>query len=324
MERQYANILRSKDTNTAKKMSISRIVHAGTPGCRSRESIYAMLRYCTEQIARDESKLAANSSREIFHEWARNNLEHFVGYFDTTAVGDIMFGEFNQPADAVWLLHTGLVLVKHSGSPKYELLCGYIRSQASNFVRAHADWKTVNDFCALLLEHPLCIPFGDESTWFCSSLLDAVSVFISPHEPNEIRPFVRDIQETVGAVMCMVWRREPIAAEKSVREIFDIIAQPGDSSLALTALARFLPENIVASQIQELASSPAVPERNILLAVAHMIDWLCWPMSHNVSQWIVLLIRHLAISQKFSVLMEIAELKVGQVGEHVLLLLCSS
>jgi len=317
MERQYANILRSKETNTAKKMSISRIVHAGTPGCRSRESIYAMLRYCTEQIARDESKLAANSSREIFHEWARNNLEHFVTYFDTTAVGDIMFGEFNQPADAVWLLHTGLVLVKHSGSSKYELLCGFIRNQASNFVRAHADWRTVNDFCALLLEHPFCIPFGEDSASFCSSLLDAVSVYISPHEPNNIRSFVRDIQETVGMVISAIWRRDPVSAEKSVREVFDIIAQPGDSSLALTTLARFLPENAVASQIQDLATSPVVPERNILVAACHMIDWLRWPMSNNVSQWIVLLVRRLAVAHKYSILMEIAELKVMQVAHCV-------
>lgn len=313
MERHYANILRSKETNTAKKVSISRIIHAGTPGCRSRESIYAMLRYCTEQIARDESKLAANSSREIFHEWARNNLEHFVGYFDTTAVGNIMFGEFNQPADAVWLLHTGLVLVKHSGSSKYELLCGFIRTQASNFVRAHADWRTVNDFCMLLLEHPLCIPSGEDSSWFCSSLLDAVSVYISPYEPSKIRSFVRDVQETVGTLLSAVWRRDPAAAEKSVREVFDVIAQPGDSSLALTALARFLPENVVASQIQELASSPVISERSVLVAVCHMIDWLRWPMSTNVSQWIVLFIRHLAVAQKYSILMEIAELKVVQV-----------
>jgi len=320
MERQYANILRSKDTNTAKKMSISRIVHAGTPGYRSRESIYAMLRYCTEQIARDESKLAANSSREIFHEWARNNLEHFIMYFDTATVGDIMFGEFNQPADAVWLLHTGLVLIKHSGSSKYELLCGFIRNQASNFVREHADWRTVNDFCALLLEHPFCIPCGEDSTWFCTSLLDAVSVFISPHEPSKIRSFVRDVQETVGMVMSGIWRRDPVTAEKSVREVISIVAQPGDSSLALTALARFLPENVVASQIQELATSPVVPERNILVAACHMIDWLRWPMSGNVSQWIVLFIRHLALSHKYSILMEIAELKVLQVSRCVFLL----
>jgi len=313
MERQYANILRSKDSNNAKMMSITRIIHAGTPGCRSRESICAMLRYCTEEIARDESQLAVNSSREIFYEWARNNLEHFVSYFDTTAVGDIMFGDFSQPADAVWLLHTGLVLVKSSGSSKYDQLCAFVRNQASNFVRAHADWRTVNDFCALLSEHPLCIPFGGESAWFCSSLLDAVSVFISPHEPNKIRSFVRDIQETVGLVMSSVWRRDPVAAEKSVREVFEIIAQPGDSSLALTALARFLPENIVASQIQELASSPVVPECSILVAACHMIDWLRWPMSDNVSQWIVLFIRHLAVSRKYSILMEIAELKVMQV-----------
>ena len=317
MERQYANILRSKETNTAKKMSISRIVHAGTPGCRSRESIYAMLRYCTEQIARDESKLAANSSREIFHEWARNNLEHFVAYFDTATVGDVMFGEFNQPADAVWLLHTGLVLVKHSGSSKYEVLCGFIRNQASNFVRAHADWRTVNDFCALLLEHPLCVPFGEDSAWFCSSLLDAVSVFISPCEPNKVRSFVRDVQETVGTVMSAIWRRDPVTAEKNVREVFDIIAQPGDSSLALTSLARFLPENVVTSQIQELAASPSVPERNVLVAACHMIDWLRWPMPSNVSQWIVLFVRQLAIARKYSVLMEIAELKVVQVGRAV-------
>ena len=313
MERHYENILRSKETNTAKKMSISRIIHAGTPGCRSRESIYAMLRCCTEQIARDESKLAANSSREIFHEWARNNLEHFVSYFDITAVGDIMFGEFNQPADAVWLLHTGLVLVKQSRSLKYDQLCGFVRNQASNFVRAHADWRTVNDFCLLLLEHPLCIPSGDDSAWFCTSLLDAVSVFISPYEPTKIRSFVRDVQETVGVVISTIWKRDPVTAEKSVREVFDIIAQPGDSSLALTALARFLPENIVASQIEELATSPVVPERNILVAACHMIDWLRWPMSGNVSQWIVLFIHHLAVSQKYSILMEIAELKVMQV-----------
>ena len=252
MERQYANILRSKETNTAKKVSISRIIHAGgTPGCRSRESIHAMLRYCTEQIARDESKLAANSSREIFHEWARNNLEHFVGYFDTTAVGDIMFGEFSQPADAVWLLHTGLVLVQHSGSAKYDVLCSFIRGQASNFVRAHADWRTVNDFCALLLEHPPCIPLGDEAAqWFCTSLLDAVSFYISPHKPSEVRPFVRDIQETVGLVLSAVWRRDPAAAQQSVSEVFEMIAQPGDSSLALTALAQFLPDNLLAAQVR--------------------------------------------------------------------------
>jgi len=317
MERQYANILRSKETNTAKKMSISRIINAGTPGCRSRESIYAMLHYCTEQIARDESKLAANSSREIFQEWARNNPEHFVSYFDTTAVKDIMFGEFNQPADAVWLLHTGLVLVQHSGSTKYELLCSFVRSQASNFVRAHADWKTVNDFCALLLEHPLCIPFGEESAWFSSSLLDAVSVYISPHEPSKIRTFVRDIQETVGLVMSTMWRQDPVAAERSVREVFEIIAQPGDSSLALTALAQFLPDNVVASQIQELVTSPVVPEHNILAAACHMVDWLRWPMPSNVSQWIVLFVRHLAVSQKYSILMEIAELKVLQVCQCI-------
>jgi len=314
MERQYANILRSKETNTAKKMSISRIVHAGTPGCRSRESIYAMLRYCTEQIARDESKLAVNSSREIFHEWARNNPEHFVAYFDTTTVGDIMFGEFNQPADAVWLLHIGLVLVKQSGSSKYEILCGFVKSQASNFVRAHADWRTVNDFCALLLEHPFCVPFGDDASWFCSSLLDAVSVFISPYEPNGIRSFIHDIQETVGRVLSSIWKQDMAAAEKSVREVFDIIAQPGDSSLALTSLARFLPENIVDAQIQELATSPVVSEHNILVAACHMIDWLRWPMSSNVSQCILLFIRHLAAAQKYSILMEIAELKVLQVG----------
>lgn len=251
MERQYANILRSKETNTAKKVSISRIIHAGgMPGCRSRESIHAMLRYCTEQIARDESKLAANSSREIFHEWARNNLEHFIGYFDTTTVGDIMFGEFNQPADAVWLLHTGLVLVQHSGSAKYDILCSFIRREASNFVRAHADWRTVNDFCALLLEHPPCIPFGDESTWFCTSLLDAVSFYISPHEPSKIRSFVRDIQETVALVLSAVWRRDSAAADRSVNEVFEMIAQPGDSSLALTALAQFLPDNLVALQVR--------------------------------------------------------------------------
>jgi len=206
MERQYANILRSKETNTAKKVSISRIIHAGTlPGCRSRDSIHAMLRYCTEQIARDESKLAANSSREIFHEWARNNLDHFVGYFDTAAVGDVMFGEFSQPADAVWLLHTGLVLVQHYGAANYELLCQFVRGQAPSFVRAHADWRTVNDFCALLLEHPLCVPRGDDDTaWFCASLLDALSVYISPHEPSQIRSFIRDIQETVGQ-HCHSW-----------------------------------------------------------------------------------------------------------------------
>ena len=314
MERQYANILRSKETNTAKKMSISRIMHAGTSGCRSRESICAMLQYCTEQIARDESKLAANSSREIFHEWARNNLDHFVVYFDAETVGDVMFGEFSQPADAVWLLHTGLVLVKNSGSAKYDVLCAFVRSQASNFVREHADWKTVNDFCALLLEHPLCIPIGgDESAWFCTSLLVAVSVFISPHERSRIRVFVRDIQETVGLVMCAMWRHDAAAAEKSVREIFDSIAQPGDSSLALTALARFLPENIVVAQIEEMCSNPLVPERNVLVAACHMIDWLRWPMPGNVSQWIMQFIRHLAVSHKYSILMEIAELKVLQV-----------
>jgi len=234
-------------------------------------------------------------------------------YFDMTTVGDIMFNEFNQPADAVWLLHTGLALVKHSGSSKYELLCSFIRNQASNFVRAHADWRTVNDFCALLLQHPFCIPFGDDSAWFSTSLLAAVSVYISPYEPNRIRSFVRDIQKTVGMVMSAIWQRDPSTAEKSVREVFDIIAQPGDSSLALTTLAGFLPENIVASQIQELATNPVVPERNILAAVCHMIDWLCWPMSSNVSQWIVLFIRHLSVSHKYSILMEIAELKVMQV-----------
>ena len=66
--------------------------------------------------------------------------------------------------------------------------------------------------------------------------------------------------------------------------------------------------------MESLAASDVVAERSVLLAVCHMVDWLRWPMPANISQCIVLFIRHLAIAQKYSVLMEIAELKVMQVS----------
>jgi len=71
---------------------------------------------------------------------------------------------------------------------------------------------------------------------------------------------------------------------------------------------------MVCTQVESLATSVVLSERSVLVAVCHMVDWLRWPMPANVSQWIVLFIRHLAGSHKYSILMEIAELKVMQVS----------
>jgi len=114
-------------------------------------------------------------------------------------------------------------------------------------------------------------------------------------------------------VLSAAWRRDAAAARQSVTQVFESISRPGDSSLAITALAQFLPASAVAAHLDDVAGSAAQADRAVLIVACHMVDWLRWPMPPHVSQWIVRFVRQLAVAEKYSVLMEIAELKVMQV-----------
>ncbi|XP_065061633.1 ubiquitin carboxyl-terminal hydrolase 35-like [Rhopilema esculentum] len=76
--------------------------------------------------------------------------------------------------------------------------------------------------------------------------------------------------------------------QQALGEIFSVLTQEEKpSSVTLTPLLTAIPKEYAEGIAEKICSNPSVTDKKLDLALCKLIDWLAWPKSQNLDEWII-------------------------------------
>ena len=315
MDKILLGIIQSSHPDGLKKQLLGQVTNAADQP-QTPQTITRILEISFDIILEDRNHEETRYCQKVYKVWAKSNRSTFQNFFVTERVDRLLEVTGPKAQNAVWLLHQSLLILRAMGSQNQEAIYHVVESSANTFVRDNRIYQVICPFCEFLLDFRDCIPKKDYTVNFCITLVSAVSVFAAPINGN-IRQYITNVTACIGGLLSHIWQHSPKSCIYSCLEtIFKFISYVDEMDLdttpsyALAGIVHHVPDDIMVGVVKKTVEDTNIPDKNMSVALARMIDWLSWPLARNIDQWIMSFLRGLASVHKYTILIDITEAKV--------------
>ena len=304
-------ILESNHPDPVKKSLLQKIAERGSQA-HTTDAIWSVFDLTSKWVLDGKTELETEYGLTVFLSWAKHNKATFEHFFHKDYLSSLLTKKCkNLGKVPVYILECMRLM---QTSAQYRDHCSVIETKSSNYVREHPFLECLKNFSALLLEVTECIPKGDLTHDFCRSLIHSLSL-CSPEEGSEAFTFIKDVS-VVASLIEHVWNNTDSATVlESLKVIFGIISSSGDvePSFCLGSLVQFIPQEMINIVVKNVIRDSSIDNNSMTTAIQRIIDWLKWPTSKYVDQWVIGFLKGLASVQKYSILIAVTENKIDQV-----------
>lgn len=308
-------ILESNHPDAVKKNLLQKIAEKGSQ-TQTTDAIWSVFDLTSKWVFDGKTELETVHGLKIFLSWAKYNKATFEHFFSKEYLSSLLSKKCkNLGRVPVYLLECMRLL---QTAAEYRQHCTVIEEKASNYVREHPFLECLKNFSVLLLEVSECIPKGELTHEFCRSMIHSLSL-CSPEEGSEAIIFIKDVS-VVASLIEHVWNNTDSATVlESLKVIFGIISSSGEiePSFCLGSLVQFIPQEMINIVIKNVIRDSSIDNNSMTTAIQRIIDWLKWPTSKFVDQWVIGFLKGLASVQKYSILIAVTENKIDQIFEKL-------
>ena len=316
MDQILKSLLLSDSPDALKRQLAHKIAGAG-PQTEDTVLVKSMFEITTNFILDAELQFSADLCKKIYIKWAKCHVKSLHEFFNADFIGHLLEGKFRHGVNAVWLLHETFILLR--GTDHHDHLTRVVEAKTVAFVRDHPQHDMLTAFCRFLFDFKACIPKEEHTSTFCVAMVHAVSAFSAPTSPDNLKQFVVNVSNVIGAFMNHIWSHSGShCILHCLKAIFTLISYMDDTGtepcIALGGLVTHIPLNLIEKVVKTTVADTTIADANMIAALLRVIDWLNWPIANNVDQWILAFLRELAVAHKYTILIKVTEHRIEQVN----------
>ncbi|KAK3597110.1 hypothetical protein CHS0354_021218 [Potamilus streckersoni] len=309
-------ILMSSHPDSIKKQLMEKVASQGSSP-QPVSVVSSVLHLMSQFYIEGQSEFERNQALNVYINWAKFNMTAFEEFFSKDLLLGLLSKKYKSEPNAVSLIcHSFYLLQPTLGFTNYMTI---VEVKAVEYVREHPYMPCLKILAELLMEFKDCIPKGNVTSGFCSSLIHAMSLCGPPEDEKHIFGYIKDAN-TVASLLDHIWRNmDSTGITTSLQVIFRIISSKEDfePSLCLGSLVPYIPLQLIDQMVNNAVLSDAIDNKSMTFALQRMIDWLQWPTARYVDHWVVGFLKGLASVQKYSILIEVTESKIEQIFEKL-------
>uniref|UniRef100_A0A3B4AEW0 Ubiquitin carboxyl-terminal hydrolase n=1 Tax=Periophthalmus magnuspinnatus TaxID=409849 RepID=A0A3B4AEW0_9GOBI len=314
MDKILEGLVSSNHPVHVKKAIIKKVVEAAEKAV-TEEQCQAMFTLTTHLILLGEDAFQKQVGFQVLEAYARYHRPEFERYFSKDFVLGLLqqgYGELHHKDPAIIdFIHSCLRLL--ISCPSVLEIFSVIQVEVLRMVCERPDPALCARLSTLLSDFVQCIPKDKTGGLFCQQLVRTISYFqCFANEEQELREYVNQVTRA-STLLQNIWKTDPATLLPSLQEVFSIISSTEltyEPSIALACLVQHIPVQMITVLIKSLTTDHSVKDTNMTKALCRMIDWLSWPLAHNVDIWVIALLKGLAAVQKFTILIDVTLLKI--------------
>ncbi|KAK7930555.1 hypothetical protein WMY93_006950 [Mugilogobius chulae] len=314
MDKILEGLVSSNHPLQVKKAIIKKVIEAAE-NTVTEEQCQDMFTLTTHLILLGEDAFQKQVGFQVLEAYARYHRPEFERYFSKDFVLGLLqqgYGELHHKDPAIIdFIHSCLRLL--ISCPSVLEIFSVIQVEVLRMVCERPDPALCARLSALLSDFVQCIPKEKTGGLFCQQLVRTISYFqCFASEEQELREYVSQVTR-VSTLLQNIWKADPATLVPSLQEVFTIISSTEltyEPSIALACLVQHIPVHMITVLIKSLTTDQSVKDANMTKALCRMIDWLSWPLAHNVDIWVIALLKGLAAAQKFTILIDVTLLKI--------------
>ncbi|KAL8599620.1 hypothetical protein ACOMHN_053679 [Nucella lapillus] len=341
MDHILEGVMASGHPEAMKRQLIDKISDKGREQ-QSSGDVQVVLQTAISWVLNGTSELQVSSGFKLFSSWAR----HHPPVLDSLLTRDLLLSLLGKPcrnrANVPLLLTAALELMQKEGESSSsgsgssggssssggisvsggavgsKLLVQHLKVlgvKAAQFFEDSPDLVSIVHYVRMLLRFKDSLPKGDLADRVALPLMKVLATHHIPSDEAQVYGFIMDVTSLTQTLQ-QVWKESSLGLLLTcLQELFSIISslEPPHPSLALAALVRLIPTEIVKSAVSSVVHNTKVSDAAVKAALCRMIDWLVWPTCRNIDEWVICFLNELAAAKKFSMLINISQAKVEQV-----------
>lgn len=314
LEQKVLQIIASTVPNEAKKTLIE---YCCKRAILEKETCDNVLKLAIEWIAgQSRDILLIESGQMLLKIWAQNESAALQSFFTESVLLTLLKADNVAPPRILHILDCVFPYLKTS-SKMYPRLCKIVSKEITA-------WLQLDDihFCGhltMFLKGNLdCLPDEKDELLRVNMLL--IHCLGKTKIPNaskdELIEFFANVQY-ICDLLHIIWGKDSSQSFllKSVKECFAILSNPGyQSTVALASITNYIPDNVINSMIYDVTVSSSITDSHIFNGLSKMMQWLVWPKSTKVAQWLVMFIQCLGKAGKKYLLQQLIDERILQVS----------
>ncbi|XP_013402266.1 ubiquitin carboxyl-terminal hydrolase 38-like [Lingula anatina] len=280
-------------------------------------SISEVLNISMHCVIDGKTQVEYEEGLKIYISWARHNRATFEHFFTKEVLLSLLSGQYQNSGALVDLIHESMRILQ--ASPSFMHLSQIIAVKGASFVREHPDAEVVGKFAKFLLEFRNCIPQGEASRPFCETLITALGMLQPPDGAGELQKlpeFVHHVEE-VASLLKHIWdNSDTDTIVRCLQTVFRLISCTDEvfgPPFCLASLVEHIPKDMRKTVVKSVVTDPRINDTMMTIALTRMLDWLRWPKSDGVDEWLGSFLQGLASVHKYTILIKITEENIDMV-----------
>ena len=305
-------VLSSSHSDNIKKEILQKIAESGARD-QTNDAILSVFSLTSKWYLEGTTELERVDGFNVYLNWAKCNPPQFEHFFSKDFLQDLLSKKYRNDAKIPIFIQESFRLLQVSSS--YRQYCAIIEAKVAHYVREHPGLDCMTNLVEFLVEFKECIPKGESAVAFCTCVIHALSMSTAPENETEIVDFIKRVN-TVASLLAQIWKvADSHMVLDCLKVIFGIISSNYkiEPSIALGSLVPYLPQEMINIVVKNATSDSSIDNSSMMTAIQRIIDWLQWPTSRFVDDWVIAFLRGLASVQKYSILITVTENKVDQV-----------
>lgn len=301
-------ILASNHPEHLKKQLLKKIADKGAQP-HTAGTIKAVFELTISWYLENESDFASREGLVVLKTWVRNNLTTYEQFFNRDYLISLLSKKCLREDNIPLLIKESFQLLQQCNIQNH---LSVIEAMAINYVQSHPSVIGTANFVGLLKSYKECIPKGDFTSKFCSSMIHSVALSSRP-EGRVIEYYHGS--ELIFKFISILWSKaDSNFILESLKTVFRLISDPKvEMSFCLGAIVQHIPKEMIEVVIKFAVFESKIDDDSMVMALSRIIDWLQWPTAQNVSLWINGFLQSLAMEKKFTVLISVTDAKIEQV-----------
>ncbi|XP_076344706.1 deubiquitinating apoptotic inhibitor isoform X2 [Tachypleus tridentatus] len=256
-----------------------------------------------------DSEFTQDISMKVFKAWAYYNKKTLAEFLvPQNLLTYLMDNNTKNKARLIKLIHYSLELLQET--EKFTSLCHVVQTQSINCLLENSELSVLVAFTELFSYVSQCVPIGDLTSELCIAIIHCLSNIPIPEQSNEMGKFIFDISKVCNFLQT-IWNSSESSVQKTLETMYFLSQDTKDCSPVLAAVVEALPLQLSHEMVPLLLKDKPA-DKGLTLVIGRMLDWLYWPKAINISSLVLAVLKGMASSKKFSLLMAIFEAKIEQ------------
>uniref|UniRef100_T1IWW7 Ubiquitin carboxyl-terminal hydrolase n=1 Tax=Strigamia maritima TaxID=126957 RepID=T1IWW7_STRMM len=178
--------------------------------------------------------------------------------------------------------------------------------------------KELQEIALILLSWPICIPQDVDSRIQLATIIVKGTACVEIELANS-RPILFEINLISQLFKHLLSNLDQNNIMVVLREVYRLISDPSiEPSWALSSIVQYLPMTVSPEVVSTVMTDISIGNDILYLSLKRMMNWLLLSSDpDNIANWIMTLLRGLALGSKFHVLSRLTEDSVEQVFEYL-------